>query len=224
MADQNVDADSRASLLNDLERLSWAYALATLHKLGWERIKGEAIDTEHLREQLNVLPEHSRLFRRLFELLARAGVVEPSGHGFVVLAGQDDPLPELMPDDGEAFAGEMLRRYEHGSTEVGLFRRCAGALADTVRGEADALTLLFSSGEPTAADLYISAPGSHASNRMLGDAVASMLTELPEGRRLRILEIGAGDGFGDGVGTAELAGWQVRLCLHRHLGGIFRRG
>ena len=194
LADQNVDADSRASLLNDLERLSWAYALATLHKLGWERTKGETIDTEQLREQLNVLPEHSRLFRRLFELLARAGVVDPSGDGFVVLVGQGDSLPELMPDDGEAFAGEMLRRYEHGSTEVGLFRRCAGALADTVRGEVDALTLLFSSGEPTAADLYFNAPGSHASNRMLGDAVASMLTELPEGRRLRILEIGAGTG------------------------------
>ena len=194
LADQNVDADGRASLLTDLERLSWAYSLATLNKLGWERSKGEAIDTEHLRERLNVLPEHSRLFRRLFELLARAGVVKPSGDGFVVVAGADDPLPELMPDDVDQFAAEMLRKYEHGSTEVGLFTRCAVELADTVRGDVDALTLLFSSGKPTAADLYFNAPASHASNMMLGDAVASMLTELPEGRRLRILEVGAGTG------------------------------
>ncbi len=194
LADEGVDAVSRQELLADLERLSWSFALATLEKLGWEREKGTKVEPEELRERLGVLPEHSRLFRRLFELLARAGAATPSGDEFVVVVGPQDHLPELMPLNVDEFADEMLRKYEHGSTEVGLFRRCAGALADTVQGKADALTLLFSSGEPTAADLYFNASASHASNRMLGDAMASMLMELPEGRRLRILEVGAGTG------------------------------
>lgn len=194
LADEGVDAGSRQALLTDLERLSWSYALATLEKLGWEREKGAEVELEGLRELLGVLPEHSRLFRRLFELLERAGVAKSSGDQFVVVPGVQDPLPELMPAAVDEFAEEMLRKYEHGSTEVGLFRRCADSLADTLRGEVDALTLLFSSGEPTAADLYFNASASHASNRMLGDAVASMLVELPEGRRLRILEVGAGTG------------------------------
>ena len=194
LADEGVDSVSRQELLTDLERLSWSFALATLEKLGWEREKGAKVEPEELRERLGVLPEHSRLFRRLFELLARAGVAKPSEDEFVVVIGPQDQLPELMPLNVDEFADEMLRKYEHGSTEVGLFRRCAGALADTVQGKSDALTLLFSSGEPTAADLYFNASASHASNRMLGDAMASMLMELPEGRRLRILEVGAGTG------------------------------
>ena len=62
------------------------------------------------------------------------------------------------PGDIEEFVTRMIKRYPHGSTEIGLFQRCGGALADVLRGRADPLTLLFSSGEPTPADLYLKAP------------------------------------------------------------------
>ena len=84
----------------------------------------------------------------LFELLARAGFVEARGDGFLVVVGPDDALPGSMPEDVEEFADEMLSKYPHGETEIGLFRRCAGALIDTLRGDADPLTLLFGSGSP----------------------------------------------------------------------------
>ncbi|MYJ73790.1 MAG: SDR family NAD(P)-dependent oxidoreductase, partial [Gammaproteobacteria bacterium] len=71
---------------------------------------------------------------------------------------------------------------------------CAGARPEGLRGEADALTLLFSSCEPSAADLYLKAPVARAANRMLADAVQTLLAELPEGRRLKVLEVGAGTG------------------------------
>ncbi|MCY4431730.1 MAG: SDR family NAD(P)-dependent oxidoreductase, partial [Rhodospirillales bacterium] len=194
LANEGVEADGRTGLLDDLERLSQAYALSTLERLGWQRRAGESVEPETLRQQLQVLPEHQRLFRRLFEMLSRAGLLEESGDGFVVKVGQDDPLPESMPRDVDEFADLMSAQYLHGGTEIGLFRRCAAALADALVGNADPLTLLFSSGEPTAADLYLKAPVARAANRMLGDAVAALLEDLPEGRRLRVLEIGAGTG------------------------------
>ena len=43
----------------------------------------------------------------------------------------------------------------------------------------DPLTLLFSSGYPTPADLYLKAPIALAANRLLRDAVRALLTELP---------------------------------------------
>ena len=61
-------------------------------------------------------------------------------------------------------------------------------------GNADPLTLLFSSGEPSAADLYRLAPVARSANRMLADGMREMVKGLPEGRRLRILEVGAGTG------------------------------
>ena len=192
--DAGVDPENRNALLADLERWSRSRALATLEELGWQRNAGETVDPESLRQRLDVIPEHTRLFRRLFEMLARSGVLEESDDGFTVIVGPEDPLPEHMPGDLDEFATRMTELYSHGLTEIGLFRRSGCALAEVLRGRADPLTLLFSSGEPTAADLYLKAPVARAANRLLGDAVQTLMAALPEGRRLRVLEVGAGTG------------------------------
>ncbi len=204
LADEGVEADERVDLLNDLERLSWFYALTALEQLGWERKVGEFVEPEAVRQRLNVLPQHQRVFRRMFDLLVRAKVMEEAGDGFVVKVGQDDPLPDHIPHNPNEFADQMNARYWHGATEVGLFRRCGAAVADVLVGQADPLTLLFSSGEPTAGDLYLKSPVARAANRMLGDAVAALLDKLPEDRRLRVLEVGAGTGAGTSAVLPEL--------------------
>ena len=194
LASADVDAYDRYALISDLERLSWSYALSTLQKLGWSRTSGEVIDPGALRARLGVIEEHGRLFRRMFDLLARAGVVEERGSDFAVLVGAGDPLPEGLPPDPEAFAEGMPGLYSHGLTEIGLFRRSGAALADVLRGRENPLTLLFSSGEPTAGDLYLKAPVARAANGLLADAVRALVAAVPEGCRLRVLEVGAGTG------------------------------
>ena len=151
LTDAGVDPDDRNALLADLERWSHARALATLEDLGWRRTAGDTVDPEQLRQELDVLPEHGRLFRRMFEMLAWSGVAEETADGFRILVGPGAPLPEQLPRDLDKFATGMAGRYSHGLTEVGLFRRSGMALADVLRGREDPLTLLFSSGEPTAA-------------------------------------------------------------------------
>ena len=202
LADEGVESGERVDLLNGLERLSWFYALTALEQLGWERKVGEFIEPEAVRQSLSVLPQHQRVFRRMFDLLVRAKVMEEADDGFVVKVGQDDPLPEHIPHNPDEFADQMNARYWHGATEVGLFRRCGAALADVLVGQADPLTLLFSSGEPTAGDLYLKSPVARAANRMLGDAIEALLDKLPEDRRLRVLEVGCRHGGGD-VGGAS---------------------
>ena len=78
--------------------------------------------------------------------------------------------------------------------ELRLLGRCGGALAEVLQGRTDPLSLLFGSDGPGAADLYRTAPAARAANRMLADAVRLAVANLPEGRRLRVLEIGAGTG------------------------------
>ena len=204
LADVGVDADDRAALLADLERLSDAYALATLDRLGWKRVRGANVDSTELRESMGVGAEHERLFRRMLEMQARAGVLEEAGDGFAVTVASGEPLPEGLADDPDSVAGEMAARYAHGTTEIGLFRRSADALADVLQGRMDPLTLLFSSGEPTAADLYLKAPVARAANRLLADAAAALLSAMPEGRRLRVLEVGAGTGSATAALLPEL--------------------
>ena len=204
LAAEGVDPGAQEALLTDLERLALTYALVALERLGWERRKGERLDPEPLRQRFGVGDEHRRLFRRMFEMLAGAGVLEIDGDGFRVVVGPTDPLPEEMPADPDEFATRMAAQYPHGSSEVELFRRCAGALADVLVGRADPLTLLFGSGEPTAAYVYREAPVARAANKMLGDAVARLLSDLPAGRRLRVLEVGAGTGSGTASVLPEL--------------------
>ena len=189
-----VKPEDRNSLLMDLERWSRSYALTNLEKLGWQREAGMTVDPDDLRQRLGVIEDHKRLFRRLFEMLAKSGVLEETEEGFTVVVGPEDPLPDELPDNPEEFHTRMVELYPHGSTEIGLFRRSGGALVEVLRGQEDPLTLLFSSGEPTAADLYLKAPVARAANQLLADAVRMLVAALPEGRRLRVIEVGAGTG------------------------------
>ncbi len=205
LTDADVDPEDRSALLVDLERWSRSYALATLDKLGWERRAGEVVDPEDLRQRLDVIEDHRRLFRRMLEMLARSGVLEETGDGFTVVVGSEEPWPDEVPVHPEVFGERMADLYPDGLIEIGLFQRSGGALADVIRGGADPLTLLFSSGEPTVADLYLKAPVARAANRMLADAVQALVAGLPEGRRLRVLEIGAGTGSATASVLPELA-------------------
>ena len=205
LAEEDLEVEEREALLLDLEWMARSVALTTLERLGWTRTAGEMVELEPLRERLKVLDVHRHLFRRMFDLLAAAGIVEAAGDGFVVLLGADEPLPEDMPADPAAFADEIAPKHQRGgATEIELFRRCGGALLEVLIGEADPLTLLFGSGEPSAGDLYKLAPAARAANRMLGDAVAELMHDLPEDRRLRVIEVGAGTGSGTGVVLPEL--------------------
>ena len=204
LAAEGVGAADRAALLEDLELLSRRYAIATLDALGWERTAGAVVDSVELRRRLEVGEEHERLFRRLLEMLARSGVLEETDGGFAVVVASGDPLPGDMPADPEELAARMAARYAHGSNEIGLFRRSANALPDVLRGRMDPLTLLFSSGEPTAADLYMKAPVARAANRMLADAIVALLRDMPAQRRLRVLEVGAGTGSATAAVLPEL--------------------
>ena len=194
LEEEGVARANRTALLSDLERWSRSRALWTLETLGWKRSADEVVESEDLRQQLGVTDEHKRVFRRMLEMLARSGVLQEEDDRFVVKVGQGDPLPDEMPPDPEAAADRLAELHPHGATEIGLFRRCGAGLPDVLRGRADPLTLLFSSGYPTPADLYLKAPIALAANRLLRDAVRALLAGLPGGRRLRVIEVGAGTG------------------------------
>ena len=221
LEEEGVGRDDRSALLWDLERWARSRALATLEELGWKRKVGARIDPEALRQRLEVGEAHKRLFRRMLEMLAKSGVLGEKDSGFVVKIGTDDPLPDEIPDDIEKFVAGMTGRYPHGSTEIGLFRRCGAGLTRVLRAQLDPLTLLFSSGEPTPADLYLKAPVARAANRILKETVQALVSGLPEGRRLRVIEVGAGTGSATAAILPELPDGQFDYMYTDISAGFF---
>ncbi len=181
---EGLDGDQVEELARELEREAQGAALRGLEALGWERRPGDRVSAEALRERLRVTGDHRRLFGRLLQLLEGAGVLarETDG-GWVVTAppGDSPPGAPVPPEQPEA------------TIEQALLRRCSGSLAEVLRGRTDPLELLFGD-EPGAAELYREAGALRAAHRLLADAVGTAVRELPDGRRLRVLEVGAGTG------------------------------
>jgi len=194
LAERDVEAADRVTLLRDLERLSQAYALSALEGMGWRRRAEAEVSPEDLRRELSVVDEHRRLFHRLLAILSEAGILSPSDGGYVVAVGAGDALPDEALADTERLAEKLREKHPHGSNELGLLCRCGPALAEVLQGSTDPMTLMFSDEGPGAAGVYLQAPANRSANRMLGDAVEAAVSGLPEDRRLRVLEVGAGTG------------------------------
>ena len=81
--------------------------------------------------------------------------------------------------------------------------------------------MLFSDEGPSAADLYLKAPASRAANRMLADAIATIVSDLPDDRRLRVLEVGAGTGSATELKSLPLLpDGRFRIHIYRHISGL----
>ena len=189
-----AEGERRRALGAGLERLAHSFALHAFDRLRWSRRPGAKVEPETLRRRLKVTEQHRSLFLRLLALLAEARVLDAAadGSGWRVGAASDDGLQGTLGDP-ETVAADLRAAHPEGSVEISLLARCGAALADVLRGRTDAFDLLFS-GDPSVEDLYRNAPAHRAGNANVGRAVEELVPDLPEGRRLRILEVGAGTG------------------------------
>ncbi|MDE3261019.1 MAG: SDR family NAD(P)-dependent oxidoreductase, partial [Acidobacteriota bacterium] len=178
------DGPALAALGRDLERESRWQLLRGFRELGWKPSLGDRFETDDLRRQLRVTEDHGRLFERLLSVLEEMGLLgrEPAGGWHVAAVPEAPAEPEAGPTESAADA-----------IELSVLRRCGESLAEVLRGRADAVDLLFG-GDPGAPSLYRESPAARAVNRMVADAVCTAVARLPEGRPLRVIEIGAGAG------------------------------
>jgi acyl transferase domain-containing protein/SAM-dependent methyltransferase len=180
--------DGDAVLPAELDRLSAAYVVRALRELGVSLAPGEIIGLEDLASRLALPEHHRRLLKRMLGMLEEDGTLEPAGGGWRVLRAPEKGNPGALVE-------QLLRRFPDHVAELATLRRCAGRLADVLRGRCDPLQLLFGadSFEETGS-LYRNAPLSRAPNALVRQAVEKVLEHLGEHRVLRILEVGAGTG------------------------------
>ena len=169
-----------------LESVSVNYILTTLQEMGWEFQQGTHFSTNEIAEGLRIVTQHQQLLGRLLEILAEVGILQHQSDRWEVIS-----VPEI--EDSQQRISSLS--YPEAEAEITLLDRCASNLAQVLRGECDPLQLLFPKGDTSALiKLYQDSPIMQVTNTLVKEAVLSARERLPQGRGLRILEIGSGTG------------------------------
>ncbi|WP_427500977.1 type I polyketide synthase [Methylomonas sp. MED-D] len=170
-------AENQAEVL-EAEALN--YVLKALQDLAFPYQVGEGFELAQCLRQLGVLPRYSKLLQRCLTVLSQAQYLSLEQEQWRVLK------PLVAGPEQSSIAGGI---------EMQLLRQCGRALAGVLNGNIDFLPLLFpENSNISAATLYSQAEGFTILNRSAVLALDGWLALIPKGRKLRVLEIGAGTG------------------------------
>ena len=163
--------------------------LQAFHELGWKPQRGGRFTLADLLADLRIVDEHQRLTRRLLEDLAK--------HGWVRSVGADNwellRLPELINIEGSL--DRLAADHPRLAPDVDLLRLVASQLSSVLLGELDAMALLFPNGSTAPLErFYVDAVAFGSYLEALRRAMTRALAELPNGRAIRVLEVGGGTG------------------------------
>jgi malonyl CoA-acyl carrier protein transacylase len=176
-------------VINQLETLSISYVVNAFHKMGWIFTQDQLFLTVDLTTRLGIVNQHQRLLGRLLEMLAEEGILRLLAHQWEVVKVPEHKEPQIQLQS-------LKTQYPVLETELTMLGRCGEKLAEVLQGKCDPLhELLFPDGNlTTAAKLYQDSFNSQVMNTLVQKTITAALAHLPQDRRLRILEIGAGTG------------------------------
>jgi acyl transferase domain-containing protein/acyl carrier protein len=189
------DVGAYDTLMPALDQQAVSYVVGALRALRFDETPQRRFNADDESRLLGVQPRRARLFARMVDLLAHAGVLRKDDDGFVVIRPIDWSL-----ETPTTIAG----------AERDLLDRCGPRLADVLRGTQDPLALLFPGGEfAEARRLYEDSPIARTVNGTVAAIVRDAVASTPPGQRVRVLEIGGGTG---GTTSGVLASLPASQC------------
>ena len=173
----NLDAASAAG-----DELTAAQVASGLRAMGAEG--------SFTAKSLGVAESMRRSFVQLMDNLVKQGLLSREGTGY-----QTTPTFSEAADSASSLLSDSLGKYPGHLPEALICGATCADLGPIMRGEKEAVQVLFTSGGADLLDQFygdglVTSPWLAA----IGSAVAEAARQLPEGRGLRILEIGAGTG------------------------------
>ncbi|MCC6456162.1 MAG: acyltransferase domain-containing protein, partial [Caldilineaceae bacterium] len=182
-----LDLAGQQARRHAVDRLCVAYIARAFQQLGWQPERAAHFSTTELSEQLNIAQRHRRLLHRLLSVLESADMLRQVEEEWEV--GQAAlPSPERELD-------ALLAQSPAPGYEIELLERCGARLAEVLSGTYDPLHLLFPSGSTSVVEqIYEEGTGAQLFNKLVAQAIAEAVAQLPANRPVRVLEIGAGTG------------------------------
>ena len=171
-----------------LDGLAAAYVVKALRQLGLDFVPGERLSGHLKGERWSAVDKHRRLLGVMIEMLELGGVLVQVGDDWQVVRTPEWPDPETAREG-------ILAQFPACQAELALLSRCGSGLSGVMRGEVEPLSLLFPDGSLALVEaLYQDSPFARTYNLLIQEAVSTAIERLPQGRTVRILEIGAGTG------------------------------
>lgn len=192
---------SRSGDMNgEVEAICRAYFIQAMDRLGWRTGETEPFAAEDLAARLGVSERHREVFRCFLDLLVRDGGLR-RGDGAYHFAG------EIANADPLRAARRALEQFPAALPELSLAGLVGQGLVGVLRGEKDPPRLISEEGAmPVAEHFYQDSDTCRSWNLAMAEAVAAAIRHRPDGRVIRILEIGAGTGGA----TAHILPWLPR--------------
>ncbi len=177
-----------AEMLKELESVSGLFVVAALSEMGQDMSIGQRFSEEELRGHLGVVSQHWQQFGRLLDILRENGWLSCEAGSWVVIQnGAAEGLTQKL--------ARIRERHAAIREEIELLGRCGENLAAVLQGRCDPLQLLFPDGDlKNAARFYDESPTFVGMNQAVAEVVSRLVSEMPAGRPVRILEVGAGTG------------------------------
>jgi acyl transferase domain-containing protein/NADPH:quinone reductase-like Zn-dependent oxidoreductase/SAM-dependent methyltransferase/acyl carrier protein len=201
------DLETYQALLPEFDALGGAWALTALRTLGWNPEPGQQVSTTRLLQELDVVPAHHQLVRRMLEMLREDGVLHGTHDRWEVGAVSLHHQPHEL-------AERLIARCPASAAELAILERCGESLPGVLRGSTNPLEVLFPGGSLSALErAYAEEPFASAGNGLIAHAILAELAERPANPRVRVLEIGAGTGGTTAVVVPQLPADRVEYTF-----------
>jgi len=185
-----------SSIDGETNNLCGSYVRQAFLELGWQPTVGQRFTGADLQQQLNLHERFARLLPRLLTFLVEDGYLTSTGDASTWEVAR--PLPadaKANWEDVDNQWKQLLTHFPAFLPELTLLDRCGRQLAGVLRGEKDPIQLMMPQGSFNMLEsLYADSFLCRIHNIMAREILAEAAKRLPEGRVLRVLEIGAGTG------------------------------
>ena len=162
---------------------------SSLKELGWHPDPGSIYTTGNIIEELGISLDHERLVAAQLKALSVEGPLEELGQGEWRIVRGIDSIDVAQQLDN------LRMKHPDLKADLDLYHLVWPRITEVLSGEADALEVLFPKGSSELLEsFYINGADFPANNEMVSDAVYKAIEGVPDGRAVRILEVGAGTG------------------------------
>ena len=203
---QSDELQRYGDLLQGLDRLA-SYYMHQAFQAAPSYVAGASVSFDELKSALRPLPMFEILLRRWLFWLEQYSLVMRNGDGWTV-------LKTISAAQCESLQQELLSQHPSGWAELGLLKRCAAQVGAMLRGEVNAVDVLFAQDKRDETEtIYRKSPGARLMNGQLKYAMEALSSKRHAGRKLRILEIGAGTGGATSYILPALPGGDVEYTF-----------